>query len=416
MFKHLIISSILINFLVFPINTQAQTFQNLIPNGSFETYTQCPKGSINYAIPWTGPTINSTDYYNACSSNANVPNYCGINSSYPCFLYARDGQAYAGMQIYNSQNYREYAQVRLLDTLKNGYCYYLEFYAALAQQSVFGTNNIGANLSSVNYPSNLSFPGLLLNIPIQITNYNNTILKDTVKWNKISGIYEATGTENYIIIGNFKSDSNTDTLRIYKLGTGPVGFANVSYIFIDAVSVFSINPSGNLPWSYRDTSIIRGDSVYIGNKMGGQNFHPKWFDINGNYLATNAGIYVRPLATSSYIVQYTICGVPRKDTVEVKVLLDVGLNNLIELAPQLTIYPQPANDELILEFTNIKLHQDCFKLFITNNLGQTIKEENIKFIQNKNSINIKDLSEGVYLLNLKSNNTETISKRFVITR
>ena len=175
-------------------------------------------------------------------------------------------------------------------------------------------------------------------------------------WEKISGLYKAGGNEKYFLIGNFKNNALTDTFRVYKLGTGPAKLAPHSYIFLDAVSVFSINPSGNLPWSYRDTSIIKGDSVYIGNKKGGQNFHPKWFDINGNYLATNAGIYVRPLATSSYIVQYTICGVPRKDTVEVKVLQAVGLNRLIELAQQLTIYPQPANDELILEFTKIKVH------------------------------------------------------------
>ena len=44
----------------------AQT--NLVPNGSFETYTMCPDGGgvINYATPWYSPTTGTTDYYNSC--------------------------------------------------------------------------------------------------------------------------------------------------------------------------------------------------------------------------------------------------------------------------------------------------------------------------------------------------------------
>src|SRR5688572_17362556 len=57
----------------------SQTFQNLVPNGSFETYTQCPNNSsqIYFATPWKGPTTNSSDYQNACSPGQNVPYYAG---------------------------------------------------------------------------------------------------------------------------------------------------------------------------------------------------------------------------------------------------------------------------------------------------------------------------------------------------
>ena len=52
--------------------------QNLVPNPSFETYTACPTAGsqIYYANPWTGPTTNSTGYYNSCSSASGVPR-CG---------------------------------------------------------------------------------------------------------------------------------------------------------------------------------------------------------------------------------------------------------------------------------------------------------------------------------------------------
>jgi hypothetical protein len=395
---------------------QAQTFQNLVPNGSFETFTQCPVGPISFAPPWTGPTTNSTDYFNACSLNANVPYYGGINSFYPYYLNAKSGKAYAGMHVYNSQNYREYAQVELIDTLKNGSCYFVEFHCALCQNCVLGINNIAANMSYTNYPNNLPNPGVLINIPNHISDYNNSILKDTVKWVKISGIYKASGVEKFMIIGNFKSDSNTDTIRIYKLGTGPIGFANFSYIFIDAVSVFSINPNGNLPWSYRDTTIIKGDSVYIGNKMGGLNFHPKWYDMNGNYLATNAGITVRPINTSSYVIQYTICGVQRADTIEVKVLPDVGFSELSQMQAELNLYPIPATNELHLTYENNGLFKSFDKIEIINHFGQSMLKEAIYFKDKKVKIKTDQLPDGIYLLRLLSGEALSISKQFFISR
>ena len=123
---------------------RAQTLQNLVPNGSFEAYTQCPNNSsqIYYAPPWSGPTTNSSDYFNACSTTMNVPHYGGIGSSYPYYLNAKDGNAYVGMYTYQLNNYREYIQNKLLDTLHIGLCYYVEFFVTNIQNVKYCTNNI----------------------------------------------------------------------------------------------------------------------------------------------------------------------------------------------------------------------------------------------------------------------------------
>ena len=80
----------------------------------------CPNGSgqIYNAIPWTGVTTNSSDYYNSCSTYFNVPYYGGIGSTYPRYLNAKDGLAYGGIFVYQPSNYREYLQVPLVDTLQ----------------------------------------------------------------------------------------------------------------------------------------------------------------------------------------------------------------------------------------------------------------------------------------------------------
>jgi Secretion system C-terminal sorting domain len=398
---------------------RAQNFQNLVPNGSFETYTQCPTGpsQIYQAFPWTGPLINSSDYNNSCSPIMNVPHYAGISNAYPYFLNAKDGQAYSGIWLYQPNNFREYAQVELLDTLKNGVCYYVEFYATNTQWTPVATNNIAANLSSISYPVNMPVGNSLITIPSHITNYGNPILKDTVKWEKVSGIYEAQGIEKYIIIGNFHSNAQTDTIRIYKIGTGPILSVIQAYIYIDAVSVYSINPNGILPWTNRDTIINKGDTVFIGNKMGGLNFHPKWFNQNGTYIATNSGIAVSPTITTKYFVQYTLCGVQRTDTVKVTIPKDedVALQKIQLLNQGVKLFPNPAKDILQLQFT-VDVENEFKTIRIYNNLGQLLREEDLIFKNKTASIKTDDLRNGVYVLKLHSKSLQTVSKRFVINR
>ncbi len=418
---------------------RAQTFQNLVPNGSFETYTQCPNttSKLSFAPPWTSPTIDNTSYFNACSPKWNVPNYAGINNKY-YYLNAKEGVAYTQIFVFHTymgQSYRDYAQGELKDSLKNGICYYVEFYAANLQRIKYRTNNISACFTSSSLPTNLIAPGIIPNIQPHITNYGNPVLEDTVKWIKISGIYEAIGGEKYITIGNFKDNAHTDTVNIYPKGTFPYSYAAaVGNIFIDAVSVYSLNPIGKLPWSYRDTTIKKGDSVYIGNKMGGLHFKPLWFNANGTFIDTNAGITVSPNVTTKYYVKYPLCGVERVDTVKVSLPkeVDVGIEELKIINDRLKIYPNPASDFIELKIEDYKLNIDNFNVSITNSLGQMVREEELIFKEGKASINVKDLENGVYVLTLSLRGTRSldstdsslrrsdcgvkVSKRFVVSR
>lgn len=396
--------------------SNAQSYQNLVPNGSFESYTLCPSNNsqIYRAAPWTGPRINSSDYFNACSSVMNVPKYGGVTSSYPYYLQAKDGAAYAGIFYYKpTDDYREYAQVELIDTLKAGSCYYIEFYAANSQGPPYAANNVAANLSATWYnTTTITANNSIINITSHITNYGNPILPDTVKWHKISGIYEALGIEKYLVIGNFASNSQTDTIRIYR----PIGSANQAYLHLDAVSVYSIDPNGALPWSYRDTTIHKGDSVYIGNKMGGLNFHPQWFTESGSYIKTNAGITVSPTITSKYYVQYTLCGVQRTDTVMVTVLQenDVALKHLKELDDALKLFPLPAADFLYLQCETMK-NDEAVKLLISDHLSCSVREEDLVFKEGKTQIKTNELDNGVYFLQLRLRNG-VLYRKVIVSR
>lgn len=371
---------------------KGQTFQNLVPNGSFENYTQCPStgGQLYLASPWTASLSNSTDYFNACSSTQNVPHTAGINSFYPFYCDAKDGNAFIGLFLFLKPTYREYAQVQLQSSLEAGKCYYVEFFAVSAQYGKYNANNASASLSPT---TNVVTTGSILSLPTHITRYNNDVIKDTINWQQVAGLYTAVGDETHITIGNFRPNSQTDTVNMYPVGTNPYYTYPAAYIYVDAVSVFSINPNGLLPWSYRDTTILIGDSVYIGNYMGG-NFNPKWYTIGGNFIAQNAGIYVKPTTTSDYVVQYTVCGTPRSDTVRVNVSTGVSLKTNQLVGTNFKIYPNPIEDYLDVEIAPFNNQFQLPHIKITDVLGRAVKD----FVINspKEKYNLADLESGYY--------------------
>lgn len=236
---------IYIALLIFTISKS----QNLVPNNSFETFTICPNngGQIESAIPWGAATTNSsTDYYNACSSSAPVPNYPGG------YQIAKTGNAYAGIFLmqYPFSNIREYLQVKLLSPLIQNATYYVEFYVNLRDGSstYSSCNNISANFS-ITQPFTATV-GTLQSLTAHILNFGNPIIGNDTTWSKVSGCYTAQGGEEYLTIGNFMDDSNTQILVPNKS----------SYYFVDDVLVEEI--TGTCVTGINELSTIFNFDVY----------------------------------------------------------------------------------------------------------------------------------------------------------
>ncbi|MBA3972101.1 MAG: hypothetical protein H0X46_08150, partial [Bacteroidetes bacterium] len=203
---------------------------NLVKNPSFEDTISCPTsfGTFNpYVQNWFNPSSSTSatpDYYNSCatvSSNCSVPN----NIS---FQNAKDGNAYAGFFTYQSTaDAREYVAGELTDSLAKGKKYCAQFYVSLMNQSQNAINNIGMYFSNAPISSST-----FLNLPYspQILNSPPVFLSDTAGWMLVSNTFIANGGEKYITIGNFSTDSNTDTIRVLNFG------GNISYYYVDAVS------------------------------------------------------------------------------------------------------------------------------------------------------------------------------------
>ena len=147
----------------------------------------------------------------------------------------------------------------------------------------------------------------------QVVNPPNNIIMDSLNWVAITGTFTANGTEKYLIIGNFKSDVNTNTV-ITNYTTYSQDW---SEYFIDDVSC-SIDLSA---YAGPDAFCIPGNSVYIGRQQdAGIDEACMWYKLPNMTTAidTAAGTWVTPTSpTTTYVVKQDICGVIKYDTVVV---------------------------------------------------------------------------------------------------
>jgi len=220
-------------------NNKAQF--NLVPNPSFETFTNCPTtlSMIGNATGWSSYR-GSPDYYNACNTSSNS---LGVPNNLAGYQNAQDGEAFAGLVAYSTGGLaREYMGAQLVQTLSIGQTYFVSFYVSLAEfnsltAQYVPSNKIGVRFSTV--PFEGSDPPLPNETPAPINNFanvfTNTIISDTLVWTKIQGSFVADSAYKYIAIGNFFDDANTDT--IYR----PNGV--YSYFFIDNICVSTSSTS-----------------------------------------------------------------------------------------------------------------------------------------------------------------------------
>lgn len=393
--------------LLLPLINSAQ-IANYVNNGSFESLNSNSITSLYNTVNYWQPidTGKFCDYLiTKRSPISNAPGAFG-------YQYPRTGDNYIGSTFFCANcsfNPRGYPRNRLKGFLQSGKTYCVKFHIVNTNNSPFAIENFGAyfgtsQMDTINY----------CNIPLtyltpQVINTNG-IITDTMNWVPITGTFVANGNEKYLVLGNFKSDAQTNTLLINPTYSATI----VNDVCIDDVSLIDID----LPaYAGSDTWILPGDSVFIGRQPDvGIDEACMWYKMPNTTTAidTVAGLWVKPSVTTSYLVRQEICGNVKWDLVTVYISA-TGQLEIEQLTENLKVFPQPAQNEINLKF-EIKNPNEFTEVEIFNNLGERVKKQNIEFNNKQSSIKTEDLSEGVYFLSLKNNNGITIKKRFVIVR
>lgn len=290
------------------IQTWVMSGQNLVINPGVEGFITCPgfgQWGPTYINNWTKPSWGSTDYYNyACPLII------------PSTQSPHSGNAYFGIIAYNyGTEYREYATGELSSPLIAGKQYKVEFYVSLNDGYIQAVNELGAYIS--NAPPGPFSNSLHIAVTPQIENTSGA-LGDTAAWTLVTGIFTATGGEQYITIGNFHDDSTTTITQVGS--TGSYG----AYYFVDDVSVtntiegtdendgesafVSSNPSCGIFYLHAQNNSIVNGYYEVYNNMGALILSNRISTATAtvNLTLHDNGIYFLRLHTPATIINYRL--------------------------------------------------------------------------------------------------------------
>jgi gliding motility-associated-like protein len=266
----------------------------LVPNGDFESYSLCPTSfsciefnTNTYVDNWLRPSEATSDFFHSCASEFSL---VSVPTSY--FFYhqpAHSGEAYGGFYVYyEGFEYREYLQVQLTEPMVAGQCYYIEYYTAPSETNdLFGgavaIDRLGLHIGvEREVLDDFADYGPLDVVP-QIVTPEDVFLTDTMNWIKVSGVFVAEGGEEWITIGNFLDDVETNTYEFL----GDVASA-ISYYAVDDVSITPLTGLNNLP----DTVLCAGETLILETAGGASSYTWNTGDTTASITVLSSGTYI----------------------------------------------------------------------------------------------------------------------------
>lgn len=236
---------------------------NIVPNPSFERFVAPPvgwsyRGSFFGQVVkyWFSPTTASPDIY---GPGVKVPQDWadkGFGQQTP-----RSGKSMVGLTLWGCTNgkphCREYISVQLAEPLVPGQSYHIEFWVTPLPRSL-RINRIGAFLSEERIERKTDE---LLAFPPHFFAQEIAQPAEGV-WAKLSGQFVATNEAEYLIIGNFFTDEQTQTKAVH-----PQSF-NYAYYYVDDVLLKKIPPFQPVPIKPDDISrqpLVPGKTIRLKN-------------------------------------------------------------------------------------------------------------------------------------------------------
>jgi len=191
--------------------------QNLVPNPSFEEYLECPYSTAelqNQVVDWYS-WQETPDFFHPCSDD--IDGFAGVPDNAWGYQLPITGDAYAATGTFVITNpsisLREYMAVPLNEPLNTGAYYYVMFYASFWDGTNSdphlwcASNNIGLRFFLNPEYNNQTNPLT----PDNFAHVNHSeILNDFTNWTKIEGWVYADQAYNWLAIGNFFTDDNTE--------------------------------------------------------------------------------------------------------------------------------------------------------------------------------------------------------------
>ena len=212
----------------------AVSAQNLLSNAGFENFRTCPSNMMGVDMMLEDvsiPTSSSGDYFNRCGSGD-----FGVPENFKGVQRAAEGSGYIGLYFHALNDYREYIQLNTTKTLREKYPYKISFQVSLAENSKLALKSMSIILtnkrlkvpnSSVLTTSRLDLINTIEFQEIQLNSDNS--MANSEGWVTLTAEFDAKGFENHIVLGNFKTNSET---QLVTKGES-TSTSDFSYYYVD---------------------------------------------------------------------------------------------------------------------------------------------------------------------------------------
>jgi hypothetical protein len=133
--------------------------------------------------------------------------------------------------------------------------------------------------------------------------------------------------------------------------------------------------------------------------------------LGGGFIKNGSGIFAKPTVTSNYIVQFTVCGVPRADTLKVTVIGSVGIDEFAIKNSELVISPNPNNGLINVEILKKDIVITNSEIKIYDIFNREIKT--FKLLSKIQALELQDINNGVYYLQLLQGSKVLLTKKII---
>ena len=318
--RHLVHMTLLLMMASLP-PMQRACAQNLIPNGGLEEGDTCVQTlGIGGLQHWYSAFLHF-DRLQSCAEYGAVN---GLPMSTFTFQQPFEGESCIGLFTYyqnGQQEQREWAMVPLLEPLVVGQTYYCSFranagFGGNAEYPTIWLGNSHVGMLFTTYDRHW-YQGDPYPAPLNTAHvYRPIVLADTVGWTLISGEFVADSAYQYLMVGNFFSNTLTDTLHFADPNSVFPWYPR-GYTLIDAVCVSSSPFDCDLGGIVSDHSaqtallypnptseelMIRGRSgahALVTDRLG----RVVW---EGQVTSNHWGLHVESWAKGSYVLRLTL--------------------------------------------------------------------------------------------------------------
>lgn len=248
------------------------------------------------------------------------------------------------------------------------------------------------------------------------TNYGDLIVdNERLGMSKFVSYDNTSGVTGYPFVAsdayNYMAGTWKDATPFSYGGTGHLSGAACDYMFpgVSDPLGFGTNMTPQTPWDETTTGTTPGDRRGLGS------FGPFTFQPGAVHEIDFAYVYGR--ATSGGNLASVVVMQERIDSIRQKFNNGItgcgcasltGINNISQNDNLLSIYPNPASENININFTSTSKN---ISIKIFDATGRLIKNmENVR--SGENTINVSELESGLYLINANDGKS-SVTKRFV---